>query len=63
MGSNICVGKTFFRKIFIKVYLIDYRVVTDEPQIWTKNYFFNSQPHLVRWRDRVPDWQGRTQGP
>ena len=40
MGSNICVVKTFFLKIFIKVYLIDYRVATDEPQIWTKNYFF-----------------------
>ena len=25
--------------------------------------FFKAQPRLLRYRDRVTDWQGRTQGP
>ena len=27
------------------------------------NFYFFTQPQLVRRRDRVPSWQGRTLGP
>ena len=33
------------------------------PKNRTNYFFFKPQPRLVRCRDRVPDWQGRTQGP